>query len=71
MAKAKHLWRVVYGETLPAWEQIFGSRRAARAFASKQRSVGDIVFSIRKVVPGEEPQSMMAAIAADPGTVRT
>lgn len=57
-------YRVVYGETRPAWEQIFETKREANAFAAKQSSYGDVIFSIRKVVPGEPPKSIMAAIAA-------
>ena len=56
-------YRVVYGETRPAWEQIFPTRRAADAFARKHRSFGDVIFSVAKVVPGEPPQSLMAAFA--------
>lgn len=55
-------YRVVYGESRPAWEQIFATRRAADAFAKKHRAMGDVVFSVKKVVPGEPPQSMAAAI---------
>lgn len=58
-------YRVVYGETRPAWEQIFPTLRAAKAFAKEHESFGDVIFSVRKVVPGEGPQSIMAAIAAD------
>lgn len=57
-------YRVVYGETRPAWERIFPTMRQARAFAKKQEGMGDIVFSVRVVIPGEPPQSMMAAIEA-------
>lgn len=57
-------WRVVYGESRPAWEQIFPTRREADAFAKKHRSFGDVIFSIAQVIPGEPPQSMAAAIAA-------
>jgi hypothetical protein len=58
-------WRVVYGETMPAWEQTFQTEREAKAFAKKHRSFGDVIFSIAKVVPGEPPQSMAAAIEAE------
>lgn len=57
-------WRVVYGESRPAWEQIFPTKREADAFAKKHRGFGDIIFSVAKVIPGEPPQSMTAAIAA-------
>lgn len=62
--KAKHGYRVVYGESRPAWEKIFLTMREAKAFAKKHEGFGDIVFSIKPVVPGEAPQSMTAAIAA-------
>lgn len=55
-------YRVVYGESRPAWEQIFPTKKKAQAFAKKHRSFGDRIFSIKKVVPGEPPQSMTAAI---------
>jgi|HubBroStandDraft_1064217.scaffolds.fasta_scaffold125234_3 hypothetical protein len=57
-------YRVVYGEMMPAWEKIFPTMREAKAFAKEHRSFGDIIFSIRKVVPGEKPQSMTARIDA-------
>jgi hypothetical protein len=58
-------YRVVYGESRPAWEQIFPTMRAAKAFAKRHEGMGDIVFSVAKVVPGEPPQSMTAAIDAE------
>lgn len=57
-------YRVVYGESRPAWEKIFPTRKQARVFAAAQERVGDIVFSIKKVIPGEPPQSLMALIEA-------
>lgn len=57
-------YRVVYGETMPAWEQTFRTLREARAFAKKHEGFGDTIFSIKKAVAGERPQSIMAAIAA-------
>lgn len=58
-------YRVVYGETMPAWERTFPTFRAAKAFAKKHESFGDVIFSVAKVVPGEKPQSMMAALAVE------
>lgn len=55
-------YRVVYGETMPAWEKILPTRHEARAFAEAHRRLGDVVFSVKKVVPGEKPQSMTALI---------
>lgn len=57
-------YRAVYGETRPAWEQNFPTKREAKAFAKKHESFGDVIFSIKKVVAGEPPQSIMAAIDA-------
>lgn len=57
-------YRVVYGETMPAWEKIFPTKREATAFAKEHESFGDVIFSIAKVVPGEKPQSMTGAIDA-------
>ena len=62
--KAKHGYRVVYGESRPAWEKIFPTMREAKAFAKEHESFGDVIFSIKPVVPGEPPQSMTAAIEA-------
>lgn len=56
-------YRVVYGESRPAWEQIFATLKEAEKFALKQLSVGDVVFSIKQVRKGESPQSMMGIIA--------
>lgn len=58
-------YRIVYGETMPSWEKIFSTMREAKAFAKKHNTFGDIIFSIKKVVPGESPQSLTAAIDAD------
>lgn len=58
-------YRVVYGETLPAWEQTFRALEPAMVFALGQARCGDVIFSIAKVVPGEPPRSIMAAIEAD------
>lgn len=55
-------YRVVYGETMPAWERIFPTMREAKAFAKKHESFGDVIFSIKKVVPGEPPMSVTAAL---------
>jgi len=55
-------YRVVYGETMPAWEKVFPTLREAKAFAKKHESFGDVIFSIAKVVPGEPPQSLMGGI---------
>jgi len=57
-------YRVVYGETIPAWEKIFPTLREAKAFAKEHEGFGDIIFSINKVVPGQGPQSLVAAIEA-------
>jgi hypothetical protein len=57
-------YRVVYGETMPAWERVFQTLREAKAFAKEHESFGDVIFSVRKVVPGEKPQSMTALIDA-------
>lgn len=61
---SKSGYRVVYGQTIPIWEQIFPTMRAAKAFAKEHESFGDIIFSIKKVVPGEAPQSLAVAILA-------
>ena len=62
--EAEMSYRVVYGETMPAWERSFPTLREAKAFAKKQESFGDVIFSIAKVVPGEAPRSLMAALDA-------
>jgi hypothetical protein len=55
-------YRVVYGETRPAWEKIFPTKSEANKFAAAQKKVGDVIYSIKRVVPGEPPQSLMAMI---------
>lgn len=62
--RLKMQYRVVYGETMPAWEKIFDSKHEAQVFAKEHESFGDIVFSITKVIKGEAPQSLQAAIDA-------
>jgi hypothetical protein len=68
MTKTNNGYRVVYGETLPAWEQILPTMKEAMAFAKEHKSFGDRIFSIKKVVQGQPPQSVMAAILG-PGAV--
>lgn len=59
-------YRVVYGETMPTWEKMFLTKREAESFAKKHRSLGDVIFNIRKVDLNERgPFSIMGAIAAD------
>jgi hypothetical protein len=55
-------YRVVYGETIPAWEKIFPTRQLARDFAKEHKDMGCKVFSVKKVVEGEQPQSLTAAV---------
>jgi hypothetical protein len=59
-------WRVVYGETMPAWEKIFATKSEASAFAKEHEGFGDIIFSISKVVPGEPPKSLQASLPHPP-----
>lgn len=57
------MFRVVYGETMPAWEETFATTREAEAFAKKQRRCGDTIFSIKRVNPHEQgPHSIQGAI---------
>jgi hypothetical protein len=60
----KRSYRVVYGETMPAWEKAFSSMGEARAFAALHRTFGDIIFEVSRVYPGEPPKSLMAVLAA-------
>ncbi len=54
-------YRVVYGETMPSWEQTFPTLRAAMAFARRQHeNFGDVIYSIKLAIPGEAPQSLQA-----------
>jgi hypothetical protein len=55
-------YRVVYGETAPSWEELFNNKRAADAFAKRCVRRGDRVFSVKKTVDGEGPQSLVAAL---------
>jgi len=58
-------YRVVYGETRPAWEKEFPTKREAERFANKQKKCGDIIYSVEKVDPVNNPgpHSIMSAIA--------
>lgn len=55
-------YRVVYGETMSAWEKVFATKREAKAFAKEHEGFGDIIFSVAKVVPSERPQSLAAVL---------
>lgn len=57
-------YRVVYGETMPAWEKTFATMREAKAFAKKHESFGDVIFSIGECRAGDPPASMAAMIEA-------
>lgn len=58
-------YRVVYGETRPAWEKTFPTKREAEAFAKKHRRMGDVIFSVAKVDPNDPgPHSIMGALVA-------
>lgn len=67
LRQSRKTWRVVYGETMPAWEQTFPTKREATAFAKQHESFGDIIFDISKVIPGEAPKSLTAALAKAEG----
>jgi hypothetical protein len=54
-------YRVVYGETMPAWEKIVPTRRTADRFRRQREHVGDVVFSIARVIEGEPADSDEAA----------
>lgn len=56
--KAPTRYRVVYGETMPAWEQEFPTLREAKTFAKEHEGFGDIVFSITKIIPGDETETV-------------
>ena len=58
-------YRVVYGETTPAWEKTFATLREARTFAKEHESFGDVIFSIGPVRVGDPPQSLAALIEAE------
>ncbi|MGD0395134.1 MAG: hypothetical protein ABSC41_21130 [Acidimicrobiales bacterium] len=47
---------------MPAWEKIVPTTRAADRFKRQREHVGDVVFSIARVIEGEPPQSILAAI---------
>lgn len=54
---------VVYGETMPAWEQRFSTKRATEAFIKKHESFGDVIFSVEKInVNDKRPRGIIAKI---------
>ena len=55
-------YRVVYGETMPAWERTFPTLRKAKAFAKKHESFGDMIFYVGKATEG--PRALLSALAA-------
>ena len=42
-------YRVVYGETVPAWDRVVPTKREAMALVQKHESFGDIIFNVAKV----------------------
>lgn len=61
-------YRVVYGETMPTWEKTFPTKREADAFARRHKLMGDIVFSVLKVIPNDPKHySLMARLDAMDG----
>lgn len=60
------MYKVVYGETMPAWEKTFATKREAEAFAKKHRSFGDVIYFCGKITPGVDdgPRSLGAILAA-------
>jgi hypothetical protein len=64
-------YRVVYGETMPSWEQTFPTKRKAQAFAKRCERRCDEVFSVAKIVPGEPPQSLIKALNTPHNSYRT
>jgi len=55
-------YRVVYGETMPAWEKDFPTLKEAKKFAAEHESFGDLVFSVERVRAGDPPKSLAALI---------
>jgi len=55
-------YRVVYGENYPSWERTLPTKREADAFAKEHKSFGDRIFSVKKTVEGEPPQSLTALL---------
>lgn len=54
-------WLVVYGETMPAWEKEFDTLKEACKFAQYHHRLGDQIYLIGPVVPGQV-KSIMAAV---------
>lgn len=60
-------YRVIYGETIPAWEKEFTSFASAVAFAKRHEGYGDVIFSITKITPDNPgPHSVTYALGLDP-----
>lgn len=57
-------YRVVYGETMPAWEKTFATKREAEAFAKKHESFGDIIFNVAKIGTSQDNQRGFITTAA-------
>jgi hypothetical protein len=53
-SKLVTVYRVVYGETIPVWEQVFLTLSDALAFAKEHESFGDIIFNITRIEKWEQ-----------------
>ena len=55
-------FRVVYGETMPAWERTFSTKLKAKAFAKKQQSIGDTIYNLAKTgTPKDNKRGLLSA----------
>lgn len=57
-------YRVVYGETMPAWEKVVPTKRAANALVKKHKGFGDIIFNVAKVgTPADTMRGFLTSAA--------
>lgn len=48
-------YKIVYGETRPAWSQEFATKRELLKFVNRCVSVGDLIFGIEQIRKGDAP----------------
>lgn len=56
-------YRVIYGETMPAWTKELSTEAAVLAWVKRCLDLGDLIFGIEALEEGDTPQFMSLADA--------
>lgn len=49
-------YRIVYGETMPAWSREITTMKELQKFVARCMSVGDLIFGIEELREGYQPR---------------